>query len=318
MRSIARGLTIFSAALLLAACAGGATVAPTTNPTQAASAQPSEAPSVAPTQDACATANLQTKTAGRLTIGTDNPAFPPYFAQHDGPYPTPWEALGYTGDPTTGDGFESAVAYAVADKLGFPKDKVDWVVVPFNNSYAPGPKSFDFDINQVSYTPDRAQAVDMSDGYYDLTQAVVALKANKVAGAKTIADLKAYKFGAQQGTTSFQTIQTVIAPTTEAAVYDTNDNAISALKAKQIDAIVVDLPTADYITNVQIDDGSATIVGQLQPAGGTDEHFSLVLAKGSPLTACVNAAIAALKADGTLDTLATKWLPFQEGVPVLK
>jgi polar amino acid transport system substrate-binding protein len=320
MRSIARGLTIFSAALLLAACTGAATVAPTTSPTQAASVQPSEAPSVAPTQDACATANLQTKTPGKLTVATDNPAYPPYFAKHDGPYPTPWEALGYTGDPTTGDGFESAVAYAVADKLGFSKDKVDWVVVPFNNSYAPGPKSFDFDINQVSYTAERAQAVDMSDGYYDLTQAVVALKANKVAGAKTIADLKAYKFGAQTGTTSFQTIQTVIAPTTEPAVYDSNDAAVTALKAKQIDAIVVDLPTADFIANsgVQIDSGLATIVGQLQPASGTDEHFSLVLAKGSPLTACVNGAIAALKADGTLDKLASKWLPFQDAVPVLK
>jgi polar amino acid transport system substrate-binding protein len=190
--------------------------------------------------------------------------------------------------------------------------------VPFANSYAPGPKSFDFDINQVSYTAERATSADLSDGYYSLNQGIVALKSNPAASAKSIAELKGFKFGAQLGTTSYQTIQTVIAPTKEAAVYDTNDLAIAALKAKQIDAIVVDLPTADYITNVQIENSAATIVGQLKPAGGTDEHFSLVLAKGSTLTACVNAAIASLKSAGTLDQLAKKWLPFQDAVPVLQ
>ncbi|HJW21652.1 MAG TPA: ABC transporter substrate-binding protein, partial [Candidatus Limnocylindrales bacterium] len=272
------------------------------------------------TANACAPENLKTVASGTLTIGTDNPAFPPYFALHDGPYPSPWEALGYTGDPTTGQGFESAVAFSVARRMGFANDKVGWVVVPFNNSYAPGPKNFDFDINQVSYTADRAQNVDMSDGYYDLNQAVVALKANPASKATSIADLKGYKFGAQVGTTSYQTIQTIIQPTAEAAVYNENSDAVSALKAKQIDAIVVDLPTADFIANagVEIDSGLATIVGQLQPPSGTSEHFSLVLSKGNPLTACVNAAIGSLKADGTLAALATKWLPFQEGVPVLK
>jgi polar amino acid transport system substrate-binding protein len=315
LRSI-RSVSVLAAALLVAACGGGATPSPSSVASPVA--QATEGPTAAPTQNPCAPENLQTATSGVLTIGTDNPAYPPYFAQHDGPYPTPWEALGYTGDPTSGQGFESAVAYAIAQQMGFSKDKVNWVVVPFNNSYAPGNKSFDFDINQVSYTADRAQNVDMSDGYYDLNQAVVALKANKVASATSIADLKAYKFGAQVGTTSYQTIQSVIAPTTEAAVYDSNDAAIEALKAKQIDAIVVDLPTADYITNVQIENGKATIVGQLQPASGTSEHFSLVLSKGNPLTACVNAAIGALKSNGTLAQLASQWLPFQEGVPVLK
>jgi polar amino acid transport system substrate-binding protein len=156
----------------------------------------------------------------------------------------------------------------------------------------------------------------MSDGYYSLNQAVVALKSSAAAGATSIADLKGYKFGAQVGTTSYQTIRDVIQPTSEASVYDTNDAAIAALKGKQIDAIVVDLPTADFIVNVQVP--KATIVGQLEPAGGTDEHFSLVLAKGSPLTACVNAAIASLDTAGTLDQLASQWLPFQDDVPVLR
>jgi polar amino acid transport system substrate-binding protein len=316
LRSI-RPLSVLAVALFVAACSGAG---PSPSPTAAPVSQATAVPTPAVTPNACAPENLQTVTLGILTIGTDNPAFPPYFALHDGPYPTPWEALGYTGDPTSGQGFESAVAYAIAQQLGFTKDKVSWVVVPFNNSYAPGNKSFDFDINQVSYTTDRAQNVDMSDGYYDLNQAVVALKSNKAASAKSIADLKSYRFGAQVGTTSYQTIQNVIQPTTEAAVYDSNSNAVDALKAKQIDAIVVDLPTADFIANagVEIDSGLAAIVGQLQPASGTNEHFSLVLSKGNPLTSCVNAAIAALKSNGTLAQLATQWLPFQEGVPVLK
>jgi polar amino acid transport system substrate-binding protein len=315
MRTTTRAAAVAAVALLVAACGGGgATDTPSTEPTVA----PSAAAEATPTQDACATASLQTVTLGKLTVGTDNPAYPPYFAARAGGNAAPWEDLGYTGDPTTGEGFESAVAYAIATQLGFTKDQVSWVVVPFANSYAPGNKSFDFDINQISYTPERAQAVDMSDGYYSLNQAVVALKSDPVASATSIADLAGYKFGAQIGTTSYATIQNVIKPTTEAAVYDTNDLAIEALKAGQIDAIVVDLPTADFITNVQIEDGAAAIVGQLQPASGTDEHFSLVLAKGSPLTSCVDGAIAALKAAGTLDQLASTWLPFQDAVPVLK
>ena len=304
-------------ATIAAACGpGAATTAPTAAPTSAATQ--AAVATAAPTPDACATANLKTVSPGVLTAGTDNPAYPPYFNMHASPYPTPWEDLGYTGDPTTGEGFESAVAYAVADKLGFAKDKVTWVVVPFANSFAPGPKNFDFNINQVSYTPERAQSADLSDGYYSLKQAIVALKDNPIASAKTIADLAKYKFGAQLGTTSYATIKDEIKATTEGAVFDTNDLAITALKNKQIDAIIVDLPTADYITNVQIENGAAMIVGQLPGAAGADEHFSLVLAKGSSLTPCVNAALAALKSAGTLDALAKKWLPFQDAIPVLK
>jgi polar amino acid transport system substrate-binding protein len=317
MRSIRREAAVAAFAFIVAACSNaGATASPGT--TVAPTVAPTAAITAAPTQDACAKENLALTAAGKLTIGTDNPAYPPYFAAREGGNAAPWEDLGFTGDPTTGEGFEGAMAYAIAQQLGFTNDEVAWVVVPFANSYAPGAKTFDFDINQVSYTAERAQAVDMSDGYYVVNQAIVALKANAASGAKTVADLAKYKLGAQLGTTSYRTIQDVIKPTTEGAVYDTNDLAIAALKAKQIDAIVVDLPTADFITNVQIDDGSATIVGQLQGAQGTDEHFSLVLAKGSGLTACVNAAIAALKSAGTLDQLASKWLPFQDAIPVLQ
>ncbi len=316
MRSITRNATLTLVALVVAACSNaGATASPVT--TAAPTSAPTTAVTAAPTQDACAKANLTLTAAGKLTIGTDNPAYPPYFTPREGGNAAPWEDLGFTGDPTTGEGFEGAMAYAIAQQLGFTKDEVAWVVVPFANSYAPGVKTFDFDINQISYTAERAQAVDMSDGYYAVNQAVVALKANAAAGAKTVADLAKYKLGAQLGTTSYRTITDVIKPTTEGGVYDTNDLAIEALKAKQIDAIIVDLPTADFITNVQIEDSKATIVGQLQGAPGTDEHFSLVLAKGSPLTACTNAAIAALKSAGTLDQLASKWLPFQDAIPVL-
>jgi polar amino acid transport system substrate-binding protein len=323
MRNI-RGITALAlVAAFAAACTSGAaspspaaTAAPTVAPTEAPSAAPTEAPT--PTPDACAPENLALKTAGVMTIGTDNPAYPPYFEKGDGAFTPPWEDLGYTGDPGSGKGFESAVAYAVADKLGFAKDKVTWTVVPFTNAFAPGPKAFDFVINQVSYKPERAKAVDLSDGYYNLNQGVVALKANPAAKATTLADLKSYKFGAMVGTTSYDAIQKVIAPTTETSVYDTNDAALEALKAKQIDALVVDLPTANFNTTVQIENEAGTIVGQLEPFGGTPEYFSLVLPKDSAVTPCVNAAIAALREDGTLDKLASEWLPFQDTVPVIK
>lgn len=317
MRSLTRDTALAVVAFLVAACSNaGATASPVT--TAAPTTAPTTAVTAAPTQDACAKDNLTLTTTGKLTVGTDNPAFPPYFAIRAGGNAAPWEDLGYTGDPTTGEGFESAMAYAVAKQLGFSAEEVTWVVVPFANSIAPGAKTFDFDINQIGYTPERAQAVDLSDGYYSLNQSVVALKANAASGAKSVADLAKYKFGAQVGTTSLTAIQVIIKPTTEAAVYDTNDLAIAALKAKQIDAIVVDLPTADYITSVQIEDGAGTIVGQLKPPSGTSEHFSLGLAKGSALTACVNGAIAALATAGTLDQLAVKWLPFQDAIPVLE
>lgn len=304
----------FAAALaltgaVLAACAGGVTPtpAPTATPTVAPAPTPTAAPT--PTPDACAPENLATLTAGTLMIGADNPAYPPYFEIGD-PATPPWEL----GDPTNGKGFEGAVAYAVADRLGFAKDKVAWTVVPFNNSFAPGPKTFDFYITQVSYKPERATAVDLSDGYYFVNQAVVALKDSPIAAAKTIAELATYRFGAQVGTTSYDTIVNTVKPTAEVSVFDTNDAAIEALKNKQIDGLVTDLPTAFFVTAVQVEGG--VIVGQF-PAPAEGEHFSLVLAKASPLTTCVNQAIAALKADGTLEAITTEWLADKANAPEL-
>jgi polar amino acid transport system substrate-binding protein len=301
--------------------------APSAAPTEAATAaptatpEPTPTPAPTPTPNACAPGNLATLAAGALTIGTDNPAYPPYFAIREGGNTPPWEDLGFTGDPTTGEGFESAVAYAVAKQLGFADTQVSWVVVPFANAIAPGPKQYDFVINQVSFSTERAAAVDLTDGYYDLNQAVVALKDNPAAGAKSIADLKPYRFGAQTGTTSYTAIENVINPDPETQVFNDNASAVQALQSKLIDVLVVDLPTADFVTRVQVVDADfnplATIVGQLAPAGGVQEYFSLALNKDSALTSCLNEALAALREDGTLDKLASTWLPFQEDVPVL-
>jgi polar amino acid transport system substrate-binding protein len=319
MRTALKPTVVLLIAMIAAACSTGggaspsASAAATPASTAAASAStaPSEAPSASP--NACAKDALTTKTAGKLTIGTDNPAYPPYFDIPAAGATKPWEL----GDPTDGNGFESAFAYALADKLGFAKDEVTWIVVPFDNSFAPGTKPFDIDVNQVSYAADRAQAVDLSDGYYSLNQSIVALKANGLAAAKTMADLKAFKFGAQVGTTSLDTINNVIAPTTAAKVYTTNDDAIAGLKAKQIDGIVVDLPTAFYVTAAQVE--NSVIVGQFAPPTGADaEHFSVVLAKDSPLTDCVNGAIAALKSDGTLDAITKEWLSDKASAPVIQ
>jgi len=306
-------------AAFAAACTGGSspTAAPAAAPTAAPTAVPSTAPTAAPTEaptatpDACAPANLALKAAGALTVGADNPAYPPYFAHREGGNTPPWEDSDYTGDPTTGQGFESAVAYAIADRLGIAKDKVSWIVVPFTNSFAPGAKDFDFYITQVSYKPERAEAADLSEGYYTVLQSVVALKDSPLAKVTSIADLAAYTFGAQVGTTSYDTIVNTIKPTKEPQVFDTNDLAVEALKSGQIDGLVVDLPTADFVTNVQVE--NAVAVGKFDT--GTAEYFSVVLEKGSALTPCVNAAIKTLDDDGTLAGLVTSQLPFQDSVP---
>ncbi len=249
----------------------------------------------------CAKGGLGTKKAGTLTVGTDKPAYDPWFSDDK---------------PENGKGFESAVAYAVADRLGYAKDKVSWVVSPFNKAFAPGAKDFDFDINQVSVNDDRKKTVDFSSGYYDVRQAVVALKRSKVAGAKSLAELKGAKLGAQVGTTSLQTITDQIKPAVQPAVFDDNDLAKTALKNGQIDALVVDLPTAFYITGAEVTD--ATVIGQLPGSGAGVEQFGLVLDKGSALTGCVSQAVDALRADGTLAKLEKQWLSDAVSAPVLK
>ena len=245
-------------------------------------------------------ASLPTITPGFITIGTDDPAYSPWFDKNT---------------PSNGKGFESAVAYAVAKQLGFPASKVKWVKAPFNSVIQPGKKSFDFDINEISITPERAKAVDFSTGYYDVAQAIVSTKTSKIANAKSIADLKNAKLGAQVGTTSFGTINSVIKPKNKPAVFDTNDIATQALINGQIDGLVLDLPTAFYVANALLKNG--VILGQFPSKAGS-EQFGLVLSKGSALTKSVSAAVDALRANGSLKTIAATWLSTTAGAPVLK
>jgi polar amino acid transport system substrate-binding protein len=256
----------------------------------------------------CKKSDLHLISAGVLTIGTDNPAYPPWFG---GTPHKPWQV----SDPRSGEGYESAVAYAVAKQLGFSKDEVKWVHVPFNNSFAPGPKSFDFDINQISFDKKRAKVVDFSDSYYDVNQSVVVNKGTPIASAKSIADLKPYELGAQLGTTSYDFIKNEIKPSKQPSVFPQNAGAVQALKNKQIDGLVVDLPTAFYVTAVQVPDSK--VLGQFAAKPG-GEHFGMVFQKGNALRACVNKALAKLRSDGTLQQLQQKWLAKATGAPTLK
>jgi polar amino acid transport system substrate-binding protein len=259
--------------------------------------------------DACAPEQLELVSDGKLTIGTDNPAYPPWFG---GAEKAPWKI----SDPTSGEGFESAVAYAVAEELGFDRADVEWTVVPFNQSFKPGPKDFDFDINQISITDARKNAVDFSDGYYDVNQALVSLEGSEIAGATTLADLEDAKLGAQIGTTSLQYIQDTIQPNQDPSVYDTSNDVISALKAKQIDGIVVDLPTAFYIVAAELEGG--VIVGQFPAVEGDQEQFGMVFEKDSPLVSCVNEAIQTLEDSGELADLQQEWLSDKASAPVIQ
>ena len=283
-----------AAALVVAATAGGRTTAPTTG-----SAIPG-----------CAKESLKTLAAGTLTIGADNPALPPWFGGDE--KKKPWKV----SDPYSGKGYESAVAYAVTKQLGFAKTDVKWTVVPFTNSFRPGKKSFDLYITQVSYTPARAKAVDFSKGYYFVNQSLVARKGKPIASVRSVAGFKKYKLGAQIGTTSYTYIVNVIKPSSKPLVYDTNDAAVQALKTGQIDGLVVDLPTAFYVTAVQVP--NSKILGQFPHVGSTVEHFGMVFQKGNPLRGCVNKALGGLRRSGTLAKIQQTWLSRVVGVPVLR
>ena len=277
---------VVAASALAAGCGGDDDeAAPTT--TQAAGA-------------GCTKDSLPTKTPGKLTIATDNPVFPPWF---EGPKKDePW-------DPTTTPtkkGYEAEVAYGIARELGFSDAEVEWKVVPFAQVFRPGPKDFDFDINEASYSAERAKAVDFSDSYYEVEQAVVGVEGTPIADAKSLAELRKHKLGVAIGTTSYDTIVKVVKPDADPAVYDTNNDAISGLKAKQIEGIVTDYPTSLYMSAVQVDDG--TVVGRLPQVQGNPEHFGLVFEKGSDLVDCVNDAIATLRRNGTLDRLEQQWV----------
>lgn len=251
------------------------------------------------TSEECTPETMKTVTPGTLTIATDTPAYAPWFVDDD---------------PANGEGYESAVAYAIAEELGFDEADVTWTVVPFNKVVQPGATGFDFDVNQVSITEKRRKAVDFSSGYYDVRQTVITNKGSAIDGASSLDDLADAKLGAQVGTTSYDAITEQIQPAQDPAVFDTNDQAVQALKNGQIDGIVVDLPTAYFMTAVQLDDG--VIVGQLPLASDTPEQFGAVLPLGSSLTDCVSQAVDTLREDGTLDELNDEWLA-QQGAPEL-
>ena len=280
-------LLLVAAALFLAACGEDDDSTSESEGTETASLEDCQAP------------DLETVDAGKLTVATDKPAFPPYFVDDD---------------PTNGEGFESAVAYAIAEQLGFAEADVEWVVEPFNSSYAPGPKDFDFDVNQISITPKRAEQVDFSAPYYVAEQAIVTLKDSEFADASSLADFADAAIGVQIGTTSQEAVESEIAPSSEPEVFDTSNDVVTALKNEQVDAVVVDVPTAYFLTAVQVPEG--TIVGQF-PAPGGDEWGAL-LEKGSPLTPCVSAAIEELESSGELADIEKRWMSDVTDAPVLE
>jgi polar amino acid transport system substrate-binding protein len=275
-------------ALALAACGEPKDDASTssTETTAAASAQ------------TCTKEQLALVADGKLTIGTDKPAYPPYFEDDD---------------PTNGKGFESAVGYAVATKLGFDKSEVEWKTVPFNSSYAPGKKSFDFDLNQISISEAREKAVDFSSPYFEAPQAVVVPKGSKLTDA-SLAALKDARLGVQIGTTSLAAVKASIAPSDEPKVFDTSNDVVTALKQKQVDAVVVDLPTAFYLTGAQVEGSS--ILGQFESPGG--DRWGAVLAKGSKLTPCVTWAVDELRSSGELQKINDRWLSEGADAPTLR
>jgi polar amino acid transport system substrate-binding protein len=246
----------------------------------------------------CAKANLDLYKSGQLTVATDKPAFPPYFVNDD---------------PTNGKGFESAVAYGIARRLGFTPAQVKWTVEPFNSSYAPGPKKFDFDVNQISITPARAKVVDFSRPYYTAPQAIVAKKGSQPAAATSLAALKDSTLGVQVGTTSLDAVQQVIKPSKDPKVFNDSNDVVTALKQGAVDAVVVDLPTAFFLTAAQVP--GAKIVGQFSAPGG--DTWGALMKKGSSLTACVNQALARMRSSGELAQLTKRWMGAASGAPTL-
>jgi polar amino acid transport system substrate-binding protein len=279
-------LLLLTAALFLVAC--GDDDSSSSKPTAKATAA----------ADACSKDNLKTKTPGTLTVATDKPAYPPYFEDDN---------------PANGKGFESAVAYAIATKLGYSKDEVKWTVVPFNASYAPGPKQFDFDVNQISITPKRQKVVDFSAPYFTAPQALVVPKGSKLTNAKSLADVRASKIGVQVGTTSFDAVKEVIKPDTDPKVFNNSTDVVTALKQGQVEGVVVDLPTAFYVTAAQVK--GSKIIGQFEAPGG--DKWGALLAKGSPLTSCVSKAITELDSSGELKKIYDQWLGDAAGAPTL-
>src|SRR3954447_2129968 len=283
------------ALLLLAGCGSSDDTTSSSSSSQASNPATSQAQGA----NSCTKQNLKTQTPGTLTVATDKPAFPPYFEDND---------------PRNGRGFESAVAYAIAQRLGYSKADVKWTTEPFNSSYAPGPKKFDFDVNQISITAARAKRVDFSSPYFTAPQALVALKSSDAAKAASLSDLSNAKLGVQIGTTSLDAVQQVVKPSAQPKVFNDSNDVVTALKQKQVDAVVVDLPTAFFLTAAQVQ--NAKIVGQFSAPGG--DQWGALLAKGSPLTQCVSQAIGDLREGGQLQSLQQRWMGSAAGAPVLK
>jgi polar amino acid transport system substrate-binding protein len=308
-----RRLVIAAATLALAvtACASDNPSVGGGTPTGSASAAPASA-------SECAQQNQGSfVNAGQLTVGTDNPAYPPYFAGGETDAHSEWKF----NDPYTGKGFEDAVAYEVASRLGFSKDQVQWTVAPFGQTYKPGPKDYDFAIEQISYSPKRAEAVDFSQSYYDVNQALVSVKGDALTKATSIADLKDFSIATQIGTTSYDFIVNTIQPNKEPGAYNSLADSVAALNAGQVDAIVVDLPTALYLADPFVQEVKhGVVVGQFETAQ-QGEYFGMTFEKGDPLVACVNQALDEMKSDGTLQQIQTTWLSEKTNVgavPVLK
>jgi polar amino acid transport system substrate-binding protein len=286
-----------AAIAVLAASAGLAGCASESSSSSAASGTSSSASATAAS---CSNSAIQSQlyAKGMLTVATDKPVYPPWFVNNK---------------PTNGQGYESAVAYAVAAQLGFRPSQVTWAYEPFNSSYAPGPKKFDFDVNEISYSAARAQVVTFSDSYYDVQQALVALKSSPIVTKHSPADLKTYVYGDQVGTTSLQFINSQIQPTQTPKVFETLNDVKQALQTKQIAALVTDTPTAQFISSSEIP--GSVMVAQFPSTG---EHYGLLFAKGNPLVTCVNKALATLKSNGTLAQLTTKYLKIYTSVPTVK
>lgn len=291
LRSSAALVAVVLTAASLAACSAK------NNSTAEAGDSPSAGGTASASAASCAPADLHLYSPGKLTVATDSPAYAPWFKKND---------------PSNGQGFESAVAYAVAKQLGFTADQVHWTRESFNSSYTPGAKKFDFDINQISITPDRAKVVTFSDGYYTADQAVITLTKNKDK-ASSLAGLKGLKLGAETATTSLTAIRDDVQPSSQPLVFDTDDQAKQALLHGQIDGLVTDLPSADYISS---EIKGSVVAGRF--SNSEPEEFGLLFEKNNPLVTCVDTALATLKSNGTLDQLQQQWLANMESVPVLK
>ncbi len=285
MRRILIAVVALAVGAGLAACSSSSSTSSTAGPATAASCSPAGIGKL-----------LYSK--GALTVATDNPVYTPWFVSNK---------------PSNGQGYESAVAYAIAHQLGFKPSQVKWVTEPFTSSYAPGPKKFDFDINEISYTPQRAQAVTFSNSYYPVQQAIVALKGSPIVTHHSPAELKTYLYGDQVGTTGLTYITNHIQPTAQPRVFDTLSEVTAALAAHRIDALVTDTPTAQYMASAQLK--GAVLVGQFPSTG---EHYGLLFHLGNPLVTCVNHAIATLQSNGTLTALQKKYLQLYLAFPTLQ